>query len=203
MVMYSDSLQHPSVGGPSFGFLTEERQVQETSQHTANCHQPEQSYLLRYRAVESLLLSPTALWWRQWYLHLPHYKRRCWGPVHTTYSLCFIIDIYGEAKKIWLHRNKNALYSRFVSLRSVGELPPLTVTVQIKMLSLSVNEYCNYVVGVKRMRFAGEIFNLQHQTQQKTRLLQVPPVNNRHQMSCVRTCQVQVKKVEAALHLTV
>lgn len=86
--------------------------------------------------------------------------------MHAPFSLCFIIEIYGEVKKTWLHRRKPALWSRFVSLKSTWELTALTAVVQIIRLSLSINEYPSYAVCVKRMRFAREMmFNLQLQTQ--------------------------------------
>lgn len=97
----------------------------------------------------------------------------------TLFSLCFIIEIYGEVKESWLHRSKITLQSRFVSLRSRWKLTALTVNVQIIMLSFSVSEYSSYVVCVKRMRLGEEmIFNLQLQTQWKTRLSKFPPANN-------------------------
>lgn len=61
--------------------------------------------------------------------------------MHATFSLCFIIEIYGKAKESWLYTNKTALHSGFVSLRRVWELTAHTVTIQIIMLSLSINEY--------------------------------------------------------------
>lgn len=74
-----------------------------------HCHQPKPSSLLWHQAGKSPPLSPTSLWWRDLFLCLPHYKRWSRGPVHAPFSVWFIIERYGEAKKSWLHRNNHSL----------------------------------------------------------------------------------------------
>lgn len=116
---YSTPPRHTSIGGPSFGLLAEEGQVlegAEMSQHMANV-----------RALKAGCC-PGQPWDAGTGTRACQTRR---GPAHTSFSLWLVIEIYAEAKKSWLHRNKAILHSRLVPLRSMWELLALVLTIQI------------------------------------------------------------------------
>lgn len=85
-----------------------------------HCHPPKPSSLLKHQAGGSPMLFSTILWWRDQFWYLPHYRRWSWGAVHAPFFVGFIIEIYGETRKSWLHRKNHSLEQICVIKQHVG-----------------------------------------------------------------------------------